>query len=112
MVVPRAASAAAWTAVNGGATTMSTPAVAFTRSRKLVTNATVSLTVLNIFQLPAIRGMRIKYPAGWMGRRGGLSRLVCERGYARQRLSAEELERRAAAGRDVRDPVGDACLLH
>src|SRR5262245_11337799 len=58
----RAASYAAWIAVNGGATTTSTPVVSFTRRRSSLTYFTVSSTVLYIFQLPAISGVRIDAP--------------------------------------------------
>src|SRR5947209_20572865 len=105
MFEPRAAPAAACTAVNGGATTMSTPESGLTRSRSSVTNATVSATVLNIFQLPAIRGVLI----GQGGHAGcGRSFLVGQGRDAGERLTAEELQRRAAAGGDMRDLVGDA----
>ena len=56
----RAASAAAWTAVNGGATTISTSLTSFTALFSSLTNTTASCTVLNIFQLPAMNGMRIR----------------------------------------------------
>src|SRR3954471_22124848 len=70
MLLPRAAPAAACTAVNGGATTMSTAAVFLTSGRRSVTNATASPTVLNIFQLPAIKGVRIKDCGGRKGGKG------------------------------------------
>src|SRR5262245_60078479 len=100
MFVLRAASAAAWMAVNGGATTISTPATSLTALRSSFTKSKVSCTVLNIFQLPAMNGALI------------CRSLVSQGGDARQRAAAEELERRAAAGRDVRDLVGDASFLH
>src|SRR4249920_3218873 len=55
----RAASAAAWTAVNGGATTISTSTMSFTALFSSLTNTTVSCTVLYIFQLPAMNGILI-----------------------------------------------------
>src|SRR6185503_5064039 len=94
----RAASAAACTAVNGGASTISTSAMSFTITRNSLTYFTVSATVLYIFQLPAMMGVRMS----------GLR----QHGHARQRAAAEPFERRATAGGDVRDPVGDARLLH
>ena len=48
--------------MKGGATTISTPVVSFTRRRSSLTYFTVSSTVLYIFQLPAIRGVRINAP--------------------------------------------------
>src|SRR3954453_9276102 len=103
MLLPRAAPAAACTAVNGGATTISTAAVSLTNGRRSVTNATVSPTVLNIFQLPAIRGVRISDPVGGMGpsRLSCLSCRVClvrQSGHSGERLAAEEFQRGAAAG--------------
>src|SRR6185503_13357538 len=56
----RAASATAWTAVNGGATTISTPLTSFTSILSSFTNTTASCTVLNIFQLPAMKGILIR----------------------------------------------------
>ena len=58
-LVPLVTSAAARSAVNGGATTISapaTPAVSAQNSRRYVT---VSSTVLNIFQLAARNGVRM-----------------------------------------------------
>src|SRR6266550_4671251 len=92
----RAGSAAAWSAVNGGAMTISTPATSLTRARNSFTYFTVSATVLYIFQLPAIIGVRMSF--------------VREHGHAGQRAAAEEFERRAAACGDVRDAIGDARL--
>ena len=42
--------------MNGGATTISTSAMSFTRPRNSLTYFTVSATVLYIFQLPAMKG--------------------------------------------------------
>jgi hypothetical protein len=55
----RAASATAWIAVKGGASTISTSATSVTRRRSSFVKSTASCTVLNIFQLPAMNGMRI-----------------------------------------------------
>ena len=59
MLLLRAASATACSAVNGGATTISTPVTDFTTERSSFTCTTASCTVLNIFQLPAMSGCRI-----------------------------------------------------
>src|SRR5574339_675400 len=91
----RAASTAAWSAVNGGATTISTSLTSLTMLRNSLMNTTASCTVLCIFQFAAMKGVLMRSPQG------------CDSG---QRPSAEELERRATAGRDVRDPVGDTRL--
>src|SRR5262245_40690943 len=101
MFVLRAASATACTAVKGGATTISTSFTSLTTSFSSLRKKTASWTVLNIFQLPAMKGIRIC-----------LSRLLRQRGHAGQRLAGEEFEGRAAAGRDVRDAIGDVRLLH
>src|SRR5258707_11850042 len=59
MFVLRAASATACTAVNGGATTISTLVTSFTARRSSFMNTTASCTVLFIFQLPAMNGILI-----------------------------------------------------
>src|SRR3990170_2706520 len=59
MLLLRVASATACSAVNGGATTISTSVTSFTRLRSSFAKTTASWTVLNIFQLPAIRGILI-----------------------------------------------------
>src|SRR5215467_1242813 len=84
MLLPCAASAAALSAVNGGPTTISTPDISLTLPRRSDTKATVSPTVLNIFQLPAMNGVRML--------------LVRKCRDARQRAAPEEFERRAPAG--------------
>src|SRR5690242_19545898 len=61
-------------------------------------NTNASWTVLYIFQLAATKGMRMAI------------RILPEGDDARQLAAAEELERCAAAGRDVRNPIGDAGL--
>ena len=134
MLLLRAASATACSAVNGGATTISTPVTAFTTERSSFTCTTASCTVLNIFQLPAMSGCRIgrlraQDPAAGRGELPGLAAptrasyatlagarqlrsaaseslalavSACPAGrHAGQHAAAEELERRAAAGRDV-----------
>ena len=69
MLLLRAASATACSAVNGGATTISTPVTDFTTERSSFTCTTASCTVLNIFQLPAMSGCRMGAPCssadGW-----------------------------------------------
>ena len=78
------------------------------------TNATASWTVLYIFQLPAMNGVRMADPrlqrATCYERESSERHGVWQRRHARQLTAAEEFERRAAAGRDVRDAVGDAGL--
>src|SRR5947209_9430197 len=59
MLVLRAASATACTAVNGGPTTISTSVTSLIALRSSFTNRTASCTVLYIFQLPAMNGIRI-----------------------------------------------------
>ena len=59
MLVWRAASATACSAVNGGATTISTSVKSLTRPWNSLMNTTASCTVLNIFQLAAMNGVRI-----------------------------------------------------
>src|SRR5687768_11308260 len=57
MLLFRAASAAACSAGNGGATTISTSVMSLTRKRNSLTYFTASATVLYIFQLPAMKGV-------------------------------------------------------
>src|SRR5581483_11138855 len=102
MFVFRAASAAACSAVNGGATTTSTPSTSLTALRSSFTNTVVSWTVLNIFQLPAMKGALIS---------PSRASHVGQRGDAGKRPAAEKFERRAAARGDVRNPVGEPRLL-
>ena len=54
-------------------------------------NSSASAIVLCIFQLPAMNGVRLMH----------------ESLHAGQRLALDQLERRAAAGREVVDPVGE-----
>src|SRR3954463_9282957 len=113
----RAASAAACSAVNPGATTISTPEMSFTRLRSSLMKNTASWTVLNIFQLPAMKGMRMGHLR--VRGRGGRPRrrdlrglaLVGQRRHPRQHGAAEELQGRAPAGPYGGDPVGDAGLV-
>src|SRR5262245_2050700 len=94
MLEPCAASTAVWSAVNGGATTISTSCTSFTIDRNSLMKASVSWTLLCIFQFAVMNGVRML--------------LVRERRDARERPASEEFERRAAAGGDVRDAVGHA----
>ena len=55
----RTASATACSAVNGGATMISTSAMSLTRLRNSLANTTASCTVLNIFQFAAMNGVRM-----------------------------------------------------
>src|SRR5579864_9099743 len=98
MFVLRAASAAACTAVNGGAITISTSATSLTTPRSSLTNADVSCTVLNIFQLPAINGIRMSD--------------IRQGRHARQRATAQKLERCAASGGNVGNAIGETGLLY
>src|SRR5436190_15209926 len=98
MLLFRALSAAACSAVNGGAMTISTSATSVTRPRSSFMYLAVSATVLNIFQLPAMKEVLISF--------------VRQRGHPRQCTAAKELQRRAAAGGDMRDAIGDARFLH
>src|SRR5689334_4231811 len=96
MLEPCAASTAVCSDVSGGATTISTSCTSFTIGRNSLMKASVSWTVLNIFQFAAMNGVRML--------------LVGQRGDAGQRAAAEEFERRAAARRDVCNAIGDARL--
>src|SRR3954447_5834560 len=71
----RTASATACSAVNGGATTISTSATSLTRLRNSFAYTTASCTVLNIFQFPATSGVRMGAPTlqGCRRRAGGRS---------------------------------------
>src|SRR3990172_8009670 len=91
-------------AVNGGATTTSTSWRSLTTARSSLTKYTASWTVLNIFQLAATKGRRMASVPVWsiLQIRQGLD--------PRQRPAGQELERGAAARRDVGDLVGDARL--
>src|SRR5262245_49812179 len=84
-------------AVNGGPTTICTPLAFLTAPRRSVTNAAASATVLNIFQLPAMKGVRMLF--------------VRQGCHTREHAAAEELQRRAATGGDVSDLVGEAGFL-
>ena len=92
--LPASASRTAHSAVNGGAITASTAASGSGSSRSAATNARACAIVLFIFQLPTMSGLRCGVHAA-------------RARDARQRLAFEELERRAAAGRDVRHRVGE-----
>jgi len=59
MAVPRKAALTAASAVNGGQTTISTPLTPAVSRASSVTRAFASATVLYIFQLPAMMGVRI-----------------------------------------------------
>src|SRR4051812_14408930 len=85
-------------AVNGGQIRISTSEVP-KPGRNASRNASASALVLFIFQLAATRNLR---------NAAGLFISVVERLYAGRLLSLEQLERRAAAGRDVGDGVGQA----
>src|SRR4051812_49018906 len=130
-----AASATACTARNGGATTISTPVTSLTMVRNSLAYTTASCTVLNIFQLPAMRGVRMgdstlgsrlqapgsrlcqapeprdRPGAGKAPEPGARSLFVRQRRHAWQHAASEEFERRAATGGDVRDAVRDAGLV-
>src|SRR5207248_4930081 len=95
------ASATGRIAVNGGATTISTSWTASASFRNSLMNATASWTVLYIFQLAAINGVRLMA--------SGL-RSVRQRGNARQHAPPEEFERRAPAGGDMCDFIADVGL--
>src|SRR5687768_16887892 len=82
--------------------------MSLTSGRSSLTCFTVSVTVLNIFQLPAMSGVRINLGSGPAKVR--TLRLVRQRRNPGQDAAAEELERRATAGRDVRDAVRHARL--
>src|SRR5438067_1140339 len=106
-----AASTTGRTAVNGGAMTISTSCTSFSIGRISFTNATASCTVLYIFQFAAMNGVRMGIldpkPASAVSDEPSSVR---ERRHARQFPAAQKFERRAAAGRDVRDPVAHARL--
>src|SRR5438034_37386 len=96
-LLSRVTSAAAQSAVNGGAMTISTSLMCSTRTRSSSANFTVSETVLCIFQLPAMKSTRTlsigKHCHPWEG------------------FAREEFEGGAAAGGDVRNTLLDAGFL-
>src|SRR3954468_6395650 len=92
---PRPSSVAA-SAVNGGQIATSTPLPSGSRASSFCVYSRASADVLNIFQLPAMYGRR---PSG-----------VIERLHSGEILPLEQLERRAAAGRQMRDAIGQAEL--
>ena len=67
-----------------------------TRGSSAWMNSSASATVLCIFQLPAISGRCAR---------------SCQRLHPGQRFALDQLERGAAAGRQMRDPVGQPELL-
>src|SRR3954454_2453319 len=91
---PPSASTVAASAVNGTHRASSTPFPIGSRDRSRCTYSRASDAVLYIFQLPAMYWRRA-------------SRIV-ERLHAGERLALEQLERRAAAGREVAHLVGEA----
>ena len=86
--------------MNGGQTTRSTAENDCRRGSIASTSARPSAMVVFIFQLPATIGLRAHH-----------SQSLLQRGHARQDLAFDELERGAAAGRDVAELVGQAGLL-
>src|SRR3954451_10995871 len=91
---PPKASTVAAKAVNGAHTASSTPFPIGSRDSSRCTYSRASAVVLCIFQLPAMYCRRD--PSG-----------VIESLHSGQLLPLEQLERRAAAGRQVRDIVGE-----
>src|SRR5580658_3723834 len=95
---PRALSIIGVSAVNGGQIATSTPSRLDTRGSSPWINCSASATVLFIFQFPAISGVRLTaFPSA-------------ERDDAGQLAPLDQLERRAAAGREVRHAVCEAEL--
>src|SRR5215210_3731038 len=103
MLLARAASAAACSAVKGGASTISTPVTSFTSERNSFTYFTASATVLYIFQLPATIGVLMSHqpcsgnanatcgcPAPSMGTGHSDCSTLWQHSDARQRASSEE----------------------
>ena len=62
--LPSSAAATAWSAVNGGATTISASRTVSMRARKAAAYAVASATVLCIFQLAAMKGVLMAHSAG------------------------------------------------
>src|SRR5205085_258319 len=91
---PPSASTVAASAVNGAHSASSTPLPIGSRARSRCTYSRASDDVLYIFQLPAMY---------W--RRGSG---IVECLHPRQLLPLEQLERRTAPGREVRDLIGEA----
>src|SRR5439155_10853927 len=87
---------------NGGHTTRSTASTSPIEARSASASSTACSIVVFIFQLPATIGRR---RAATSAPRAG------ERGHAGQHLALDELQRRAAAGRDVAHSVGYASRL-
>src|SRR5262245_47087891 len=104
MMLPLAVSTAAASDVKGGLITTSTPKTfdSVTSARKSLTYETVSAAVLNILKLPAIRGVRIVVLRPFYVRSTYVLRTIRKSRDARQFRAAEEFQRSAAAGRDVR----------
>src|SRR3954451_12931890 len=97
--VPRRRSTTSCSAVNGGQITTSLW-VAAIRGNSASMNSAASATVLCIFQLAAMYGVRSGIRGLLVGVEQGLD--------ARQLLSLQQLQRGAAAGRDPIDPVLEA----
>src|SRR5262249_43766322 len=98
MLDPSSRRPTGWSAVNGGATAMSTSRTVPSWLRSSPQSASASATVLWSFQLPQTK------------RRLAMSLL--QRRDPGQLLALEELERRAAAGRDVGHSLGDPGGVH
>src|SRR6186997_1877696 len=95
--------------------------MSLTSGRSALTCCTASAMVLYIFQLPAIRSLRMEFKMqNAKCKNETFAFAFCilnlaflflrQRRHSRQLDPAEELERGAAACRDVRDPVGNTGL--
>src|SRR5262245_41103891 len=98
--------------VNGGATTISTSLMSLTIARNSFANAKASCVVLNIFQLAAMKGVRINVPQSRFAARNADSamtgEILSQRDDAGELAAAKKFERCAAAGRDMRDAIRHA----
>src|SRR3989442_14463598 len=125
MFEPSRRSATVLSAVKTGATTTSQWLALATNGFRASAMATDSATVLYIFQFPAITGLRMimvgvslsgqpHEGTGPYFQTSSTVRLVsiCKRGDTGKFFSGQELERSAAAGRDVCDAIGDSRLSH
>src|ERR1051326_7684028 len=100
MFEPSSRSHTVFNDVKTGAITTSQWFAFATKGFSASTVSTDSLTVLYIFQFPAITGLRM------------FSRLISQRFNTRQLLAGEILQRRAAASRDMRDAIGNSRTSH
>src|SRR6185436_8480951 len=106
MFEPSRRSATVFIAVKTGAITTSQWFALATRGFSARAVSTAWLSVLYIFQFPAITGLRIQDSQDFQDEE---DLFIRERSHTRQFVAREKLKRGAAARGDVRDLVGDTC---